>query len=166
MSLGFLPSRRLAVSLFAIVALSPASGFAQGATGGSLGNDNKSLSGSSSEPRAATPTRRARPEREPQRASRRGGDSSGSVARFDGVWTVVPSPGCISSQTIQLRVANGTVTGPNNLTGTVSRNGAVRTVASAFGLVVTSAGRITGNTGSGTFKQSNGCGGTVRAIKN
>jgi hypothetical protein len=42
-----------------IIALGGSDAWSQGATGGSLGNDNKTLSGSSSEPRAAKPARRA-----------------------------------------------------------------------------------------------------------
>ena len=41
-----------------IIALGGSDAWSQGATGGSLGNDNKTLSGSSSEPPAAKPARR------------------------------------------------------------------------------------------------------------
>ncbi|MDR6660639.1 hypothetical protein J2W51_003209 [Tardiphaga robiniae] len=67
-----------------IIALGGSDAWSQGATGGSLGNDNKTLSGSSSEPPAAKPARRERSE---QRAApaRRGAGEGGSAARFDGM---------------------------------------------------------------------------------
>jgi hypothetical protein len=50
------------LSCLLVIALGGSDAWSQGATGGSLGNDSKSLSGSSSEPRAAKPARRERSE--------------------------------------------------------------------------------------------------------
>src|SRR5260370_14672460 len=71
-----------------MVATGPGAAWAQaGSAGGSIGNDEKSLSGSrSAEPER--PARRSKPEaEEPRRsASRRGG--GGGAGSFDGAWIV------------------------------------------------------------------------------
>ena len=71
-----------------VIGLGGSDAWSQGATGGSLGNDNKSLSGSSSEPRAARPARRERSEQHATPARRGSGDGGGSAARFDGTWLI------------------------------------------------------------------------------
>src|SRR4051794_16150186 len=81
------------LSMLAAAAFGPVVAFAQGSAGGSIGNDEKSLSGSREAPRSAEPARRSRskPEAaEPRRAARTGGGSSGN---FDGAW-MVTSIGC------------------------------------------------------------------------
>jgi hypothetical protein len=61
-------------------------------------------------------------------------------------------------------VTSGRVIG-EGVTGTISANGAVRTVGNYNGIVVNSSGRVSSRSGSGTFQQSNGCGGTWTASK-
>ena len=63
--------------------------WSQGSTGGSLGNDNKSLSGSSPEPRATAPARRERSEQRAAPSRRGSSDGSGDVSRFDGTWAIM-----------------------------------------------------------------------------
>ena len=69
----------------------PVAAFAQGSAGGSIGNDEKSLSGSRDAPRSVeSPARRskAKPEADgPRRASRNSG-SGGGGGNFDGAWVV------------------------------------------------------------------------------
>src|SRR6478672_3319806 len=65
-----------------------------GSAGGSIGNDEKSLSGSREKPRSAEPSKPARRDKpdsdEPRRASRRsGGEGSGGGGGFDGSWVAV-----------------------------------------------------------------------------
>src|SRR5689334_12116603 len=88
--------------LTATAALSLAIGSAaiaqSGSAGGSIGNDEKSLSGSREQPRTvepAKPARRGKSEsEEPRRTPRKGGGESaggggGGGGSFDGVWVAV-----------------------------------------------------------------------------
>jgi hypothetical protein len=138
-------------------------------TGGSIGSNEKTLSGSVQEPSPAgteRPSGRgrhvARTRRSPPQGASRG---EGGLARFDGTWTVVSSAGCRTSGTRSLTVSGGQVTG-FGISGTISTNGMVRIVGKGDGVTVVGTGRITGNTGSGTFRQSDGCSGSIRSVKN
>ena len=148
-----------------IVAVGMSCAFAQGSAGGSIGNDEKSLSGSREAPRSVeSPTRRSKPRSEaaePRRAAPKSGGGGGG--NFDGAW-VVNSVGCGSTTTGAVVVTSGRVIG-EGVTGTISPNGAVRTTGNFNGIVVTSSGRVSSRSGSGTFQQSNGCGGTWTASK-
>src|ERR1700761_5934945 len=94
---------RLLLGLFAILSVDLlTSGLAlaqSGSAGGSIGNDDKSISGSRSEPRAvepeAAPTAPAAGPAtgKPDRAELRRAARGGSGANFDGAW-VVTSVGC------------------------------------------------------------------------
>src|SRR3977135_3505142 len=79
-----------------IVAIGISCAFAQGSAGGSIGNDEKSLSGTREAPRSVeAPARRSRSEpAEPRRAAPR--SSGGGGGNFDGAW-VVNSVGCGST---------------------------------------------------------------------
>lgn len=147
------------------VAIAPATALAQsGSAGGSIGNDEKSLSGSRATPRAIEtekPARRSKPEAEsPRRASRSGGGSGGN---FDGAW-MVTSVGCGGTTTGAVVVTSGRIIA-QGVSGCVSGNGSARTVGNFNGVTVTSSGRLSGRSGSGTFRQSTGCGGTWTASK-
>jgi hypothetical protein len=155
-------SALLTVSL--AIAINPAGAFAQGSAGGSIGNDDKAVSGSRVTPRAAEPSkpaRRSKPE-EPSRASRKSGGGGGSS---DGAWTVV-SVGvtCPDRLTEVVVVTSGRIIGPNG-TGTVSSSGAVTGSGNYSGITVTSQGRMVGRNGSGTFQRSDGCTGRWTSSK-
>src|SRR5262249_33917537 len=68
---------------------------AQGSAGGSIGNDDKSVSGSRSAPRAVEPDRSAAPRRSkpdadaPRQATRKSGGGGGGGGNFDGTWSYV-----------------------------------------------------------------------------
>jgi hypothetical protein len=145
-----------------IVAIGISCAFAQGSAGGSIGNDEKSLSGSREAPRSVeSPARRSKPKSEaaePRRAARGGGGGN-----FDGAWAV-NSVGCGSTTRGAVVVTSGRVIG-EGVTGTISPSGAVRTTGNFNGIVVTSSGHVSGRSGSGSFQQSNGCGGTWTASK-
>jgi hypothetical protein len=147
------------------VAIGSATALAQsGSTGGSIGNDEKSLSGTRETPRSVQserPSRRSKPEaEEPRRAARKSGGGGGN---FDGAWAVV-SVGCGSSSTSAVVVTSGRIIG-EGVTGTVSANGAARSVGNYNGVTVVSSGHVSGRTGSGTFRRSDGCGGTWTSTK-
>jgi hypothetical protein len=147
----FFVSASLALLIGAAAALAQS-----GSAGGSIGNDDKSLSGSrSAEPER--PSRRAKPEAaEPRRAAPRRA-SGGGAGNFDGAWMVV-STGitCSGTSTGAVVVTSGRIIG-EGLSGTVSANGAARSVGNYNGVTVISTGRVSGRSGSGTFKRSDGC---------
>ena len=96
-----------------------------------------------------------RPRAGRRRASRKSGGSGGG--NFDGAW-VVNSVGvaCSGSSTTAVVVTSGKIIGQGP-SGTVSPRGAAHSVGNYDGIIVTSSGRVSGRSGSGTFKQSDGC---------
>ena len=144
--------------------------FAQGSAGGSVGNDEKSLSGTRESPRAVEPVRRSKPKPEadePRRASRKSGGGSGGGGggggNFDGAW-VVNSVGCGSSSTTAVVVTSGRIIG-EGLTGTINASGVSHSVGNYNGITVISNGRTSGRSGAGTFRRSDGCSGTWTSSK-
>jgi len=135
-----------------------------GSAGGSIGNDEKSLSGSREAPQSVeTQARRSKPEAdEPRRASRKSGGGGGG-GNFDGAW-MVNSVGCGGTSTSAVVVTSGRIIG-EGVTGTVSANGAARSVGNYNGITVISSGHVSGRSGSGTFKRSDGCSGTWMSSK-
>jgi len=138
-----------------------------GSAGGSIGNDEKSLSGSRDTPRSVEsgkPSRRSKPEaEEPRRAARKSGGGGGGGGNFDGAW-MVNSVGCGGTSTGAVVVTSGRIIG-EGVTGTVSPNGAAHSVGNYNGITVISSGHVSGRSGSGTFKRSDGCGGTWTSSK-
>lgn len=157
------------------ITLAFGSGLAQaqsGSAGGSIGNDEKSLSGSREAPRTVEPSkpaRRAKPESdEPRRASRRsGGEGSGGGGgggNFDGSWVSVAVGTPCGSATERFVISGGRISGELS-SGSVSANGATRSGGSVQGLSWTSTGRFSGRSGSGSFVRSDGCSGRWTASK-
>jgi hypothetical protein len=137
-----------------------------GSAGGSIGNDEKSLSGSREPPRASEsekPARRSKPEAHEQRRAPQG--SGGGVGSFDGAW-IVNSVGttCSGSSRNAVVVSSGRIIG-QGVSGRVSPNGAVSAINNSSGVTATSVGRLSGRSGSGTFRQSDGCSGRWTASK-
>jgi hypothetical protein len=128
--------------------------------GGSIGNDEKSLSGSrSAEP--APQARRSRPDADepPRSSSRRSGGAGGSGggSNFDGAWVVVSvGTTCSGSSMTAVVVSSGRIIG-EGLTGTVNPNGFASSVGNYNGIAVISSGHVSGRSGAGTFKRSDGC---------
>jgi hypothetical protein len=147
----------LLVAIIAVVASSLTALAQSGNAGGSIGNDDKSLSGPRETPRSVEPERRARrsEREEPRRASRGGG---GGANRFDGSWSYVAvGTNCQGTGSGAGIIANGRAIGPGT-TGGVSPSGAYHAVTVGNdGIVTTANGHISGNSASGTYTQSNGC---------
>ena len=172
MQSAFQHSIRLGLfSLLLSVAFGTNAGFGQsGSAGGSIGNDEKSLSGSRSTPRAVEsekPARRSKPRAEPEeprRASRKtsGGGGGGGGGNFDGAW-VAQSQGCGSS-TERFTISGGRLSGELS-SGSDSPSGSTTSGGSVSGLSWSSSGRFSGRSGSGTFRRSDGCSGTWTASK-
>jgi hypothetical protein len=157
----------LMICAAALVAFSGAA-LAQGAAGGSFGNDSKTLSGSAPESRSAPRAPRERTERPAPRrqtATRSRGEGGGG---FDGVWSIssAGTSGCSDTLTEQFVVAGGRMTGSSGSgSASVSASGMVRGAGNYSGIGVTSQGRLSGRTGSGTFQRSDGCSGRWVASK-
>jgi hypothetical protein len=151
----------LITALASSPALSPA--LAQsGSAGGAIGNDEKSLSGSRQD-RSADPApsaRRSKPAAEERSAPRRGGGGGGS---FDGAWAVT-SVGCGGTTSGAVVISSGKVIG-QGVSGTVSPSGSVSTFGQGEGTTFTGAGRLGARSGSGTWRRSDGCGGTWSSTK-
>lgn len=153
------------------ITISVSTTHAQGSAGGSIGNDDKAVSGSRPEPRSAAPqrsSRRSKPEAEPRRASSRrsgSGGGGGGGGSLDGAW-VVSSAGvtCPDTYTETVVVTSGRLIGANG-SGTVSSSGSVSGVGNYSGIIVRSQGRMAGRTGSGTFQRSDGCTGRWTSSK-
>jgi hypothetical protein len=152
------------------IMISPGATYAQGSAGGSIGNDDKAVSGSRPAPRAVErPSRRSRSDDdEPRRSSSRksgGGDGGGS---FDGAW-IVNAVGvtCSGSSSNAVVVTSGRIIGNNVTSGRVSPNGSVYATGGggSSGLTNVTTGRLSGRSGSGTFVQSDGCRGRWTASK-
>jgi hypothetical protein len=154
--------------LYALLAaaIGPGVALAQsGSAGGSIGNDEKSLSGSRQTPRSAEPerpARRSKPEaEEPRRSASRGSGNS----NFDGAWVVVAvGKTCSGSSTTPVIISSGKIIG-QGLSGSISPSGASRSVGNYDGMTVISTGRASGRSGSGTFRRSDGCIGTWTSSK-
>ena len=167
--------RSIRIGVFALlmsVAFGTTATLAQsGSAGGSIGNDEKSLSGTRSTPRAVEtekPARRSKPKpeaEEPRRASRKSGGGAGAGGgggNFDGAW-VAQSQGCGGS-TERFTISGGRLSGELS-SGSVSPNGSTTSGGSVSGLSWSSSGRFSGSRGSGTFRRSDGCSGTWTASK-
>lgn len=136
-----------------------------GSVGGSIGNDEKSLSGSREPPPLPeAPARRSKSEaEEPRGAARKSGGGGGNS--FDGAW-IVSSVGvtCSGTSSNAVVVTSGKIIG-QTARGTVSPDGRVYGTSTGNGIRVITVGRLSGRTGGGTFRQSDGCTGRWTAAK-
>ena len=133
-----------------------------GSAGGSIGNDEKSLSGSRAG-ESSKPARRSQPEAdEPRRTGRK---SSGGGNNFDGAW-IVSAVGvtCQGTSSNAVVVTSGKIIG-QTARGTVSPDGRVYGTSTGNGITVITTGRLSGRSGGGTFRQSDGCTGRWTASK-
>jgi len=134
-----------------------------GSAGGSIGNDEKSLSGSRAG-ESSKPARRSQPEAdEPRRAGRKSGGGGGN--NFDGAW-IVSGVGvtCQGTSSNAVVVTSGKIIG-QKARGTVSPDGTVYGTSTDQGITVITTGRLSGRSGGGTFRQSDGCTGRWTAAK-
>jgi hypothetical protein len=148
----------------ALILGSPAARAQSGSTGGSIGNDDKSLSGSrSAEPER--PARGSRPDAEEPRRSNSRRSGGGGGGNFDGAWIVVSTgTTCPGSSTSAVIVSSGKIIG-EGLRGTISPSGATQSVGHYNGVTVVSSGHASGRSGAGTFRGSDGCSGRWSSTK-
>jgi len=163
-----LTSAALLSATLSIAALPGLARAQSGNAGGSIGNDEKSLSGSRAAPRATESSKPARPGRTeaetPSRASRRGGGGAGSGGNIDGAWVLTSVGTPCGSSTDAVVISSGKMVGQYG-TAQVSPNGGVSGVGSAGSLSWTMSGRFSGRSGSGTFRRSDGCAGSWTGTK-
>ena len=158
----YLVKAALLSATLAIVALPDMARAQSGSAGGSIGNDEKSLSGSRATPRAvepAKPARRSKPEAEaPRRAPRSsgGGSAGGGGGNLDGAWVLTSVGNSCASSTDTVVITGTRMVGQYG-TAQVSPNGAVSGIGSAGSLSWTMSGRFSGRSGGGSFRRSDGC---------
>jgi len=80
---------------------------------------------------------------------------------FDGAWI---SAGCPYTGSLPAMIAGGRILIRGG-SGQVDPDGTLRSVGAGNGMTLTAAGRLSGNTGAGTFSRSDGCVGSWIAIK-
>ena len=132
------------------VASGPLAAFAQsGSTGGSVGDTERFLSS----PRQET-------ERPAEQAAR---PPQPSIGNFDGLWKFT-SAGCTHTGTLPAIITGGKIVVQGG-SGQVDPDGTLHSVGAGNGMTLSAVGRLSGNTGSGTFNRSDGCIGSWIAIK-
>lgn len=164
--------RRIRIAYLCVllaVAIGPATALAQsGSAGGSIGNDEKSLSGSRQAPRSVEtekPARRSNPEADaPRRSSRKSGGGGGGGGNFDGAWVAHAVGAPCGASTERFVITGGRIVGEFS-SGQVSPTGSTRSGGSASGVSWNSSGRFSGRSGSGRFVRSDGCTGRWTASK-
>jgi hypothetical protein len=137
--------------------------FAQsGSVGGSIGKEDKSVSGTQAPARSvpAAPVQPAPRARNKSRANSNTGGEGGGGGRgansYDGVWTFVGVSTGNCSGSVTLTISGGRMVG-EGYTGTVSPNGAINVVGASNGISAVSTGKLSGSSGSGSYQQSDGC---------
>jgi hypothetical protein len=132
------------------LSLHPAPALAQGSTGGSIGKQDKSISGGQDGGVRSAPRERSSPKRS-------GGGGGGN---FDGTWASASAGQTCSDRTTDVvTISGGRMTG-TGFTGRVSGSGSVSGVWAGSGISASVSGRMSGSRGSGTFRRSDGCVGT------
>ena len=133
-----------------------------GGVGGTIGQQEKSISGGD------VSTRQARPEhgndRGRSRPARPSGSRGGGGSNFDGAWAVASVGQPCGSGTLVVVITGGKIIG-NGLTGQVGSNGSAHSVWEGSGITSTASGRFSGHSGSGSFRRSDGCIGRWTAVK-
>ena len=155
------------------LALSAAPALAQGSTGGSIGKQDKSISGGGDEGGGSRSTSHSR-ERERERPSkserssrreRGGGGGGGGGGNFDGTWAVASSGAACGSSRMSLGFSGGRIVSPAGFSGSVSGGGSMHGVFTANGHTGTFNGRMSSSSGSGSFRRSDGCTGSFSMVK-
>jgi len=135
-----------------------------GSAGGSIGNDEKSLSGTRKAVREAEPSRPPRASRREPRDSHRAARRSGGGGSVDGAWAVTSIGRPCGAGSEAIVITSGRIVGQFT-NGHVSPSGAATGAGASGGVSWTSSGRFSGRHGSGSFRRSDGCVGTWTASK-
>ena len=100
----------------------------------------------------------SRPAEEPSPAAPQDENNS-----FDGAWTFT-SAGCRHTGSLPAMIVSGKIIIRGG-SGQVDPDGTLHSVGAGNGMTLTAVGRLSGNTGAGTFNRSDGCIGRWIAIK-
>jgi hypothetical protein len=149
---GLVPALTLTLTLVG----SENAAFAQGSMGGSIGVQEKSVSGDREPPKTAPAQSRQRSAPEQKRAAPK---PAGRPANYDGAW-LVNNIGC-GGVAGRVSVSGGRISGDGGVTGSVSANGTVSTRTS----VSVGWGRVSGSRGSGGFRTNDGCTGRWTSVR-
>lgn len=137
-----------------------------GSAGGSIGNTDKTLSGSRKVVRESAPSRPARTgrsESHERRSAKRSSRTSGGD-NFDGAWLVASVGRPCGAASEAVLISSGRIVGQYT-SGRVTASGQATGSGSSGGVSWTSSGKFSGRRGSGTFRRSDGCVGTWTASK-
>jgi hypothetical protein len=155
----------ITIAASALILLSPHPAAAQsGSVGGSIGKEDKSISGSQ-EPARSLPKLPAQPTPRAKSASHvSSGGGGGGAGSFDGMWTFVGVSSGDCGGSVTLAISSGKIIG-QGVTGAVSPSGALNAVGAPGGVSGVSTGRLSGRTGAGSWQQSDGCSSRWTAVK-
>ncbi len=146
-------------------------GSAGGSIGGNIAPSSPPKQKASRAPRARV--KRARPERvpvarRPQRAARYESaprrERAGGGGSFEGLWSLSTSSSCAGTGTGSFRVS-GSRLYAQNASGSVSASGSVHSVESFNGLRSVYTGRLSQNSGGGSYRRQDGCTGRWSAYR-
>jgi hypothetical protein len=162
--------RSAAFAAAATVCLHAGPALSQSAVGGSIGKQDKSISGGGDDGGGSRSTSHSR-EREPSRSERsshserssrreRSGGGGGGGGSFDGTWASASAGRTCSDRTSAVVAISGGNMVSDGFTGRVSGSGSVSGVWAGSGLSAKISGHMSGRSGSGTFTRSDGCVGT------
>jgi hypothetical protein len=164
-------ARTAALCLFAAsVALHTVPAAAQGATGGSIGKQDKSISGGDEGGSSRSTSREHERERErPSRRERsshreRGGGGGGGGGNFDGQWSVASVGKPCGAGQAAMGISGGRIVS-NTFSGSVSGGGSIHGSFAANGRTGNFHGHLSGSSGSGSFTRSDGCNGSFSMVK-
>jgi hypothetical protein len=164
--IGFF-SQGAAIGLAAVMALHlhAAPALAQGATGGSIGKQDKSLSGDQDGGGSrSTSPKRERPSSS-ERSSKRSSGGGGGGGNYDGTWTAASIGQTCNVQSASVVSISGGHMTAEGFSGRVS-GGSVTGSWSGSGMSANFTGRISGRSGSGSWRRSDGCIGRWSMSKN
>lgn len=159
-------SAALLSAVLAFSALPQLAAAQSGSAGGSIGNTDKTMSGSRKAVRESAPARPSRAGRSEsrERRSTRRSSGGGSGDHFDGAWLVASVGRPCGAASEAVLISSGRIVGQYT-SGRVSAGGQASGSGSSGGVSWTSTGRFSGRHGAGTFRRSDGCVGTWTASK-
>jgi hypothetical protein len=161
-----------AIGLFAasVLTLQAAPALAQSAVGGSIGKQDKSVSGGGDEGGGSRSTSHERERERPSRSERSRSErsasrsSGGSGASFDGQWAVASVGKPCGSGQASLGISGGRIVS-STFSGSVSGGGSIHGSFAANGRTGNFHGHLSGSSGSGSFTRSDGCSGSFSMVK-
>jgi len=155
----------LAIAAALLLQLSVVPALAQGSTGGSIGKQDKSISGDQDGGSRSTSREREKPSRSERSKRSGGGGGGGGTSSFDGQWASASFGRTCPEKTTSTVVISGGNMVSEGFSGRVTSSGSVSGVWAGSGLSATVSGRISGQRGSGTFRRSDGCVGGWTLVK-